>query len=259
MRSHHGHDRRFPVDPQDGRRGCVRRRPVNGPAERLRRIAGVVQALGEPDPLPGLCRATVPVLAVSGAGLMMSAGEAPAVHACWGEVSGYLQELQRATGQGPCRDAHDSGRPVSEPDLGRLDPDRWPGFAAPARQAGVVAIFSFPMRVGAVRLGALTVHRSRPGGLSDEQDWDARMIAGIAATAILRFQAGAPAGTVGRELTSLVDHDAVVHQATGMASAQLEVPLAEASVRLRAHAFATGIPLTDVARDIVARRLRLDR
>jgi hypothetical protein len=84
------------------------------------------------------------------------------------------------------------------------------------------------------------------------------MIAGIAATAILRFQAGAPAGTVGRELTGLVDHDAVVHQATGMASAQLEVPLAEASVRLRAHAFATGIPLTDVARDIVARRLRLE-
>jgi hypothetical protein len=114
------------------------------------------------------------------------------------------------------------------------------------------------MRVGAARIGALTVHRSRPEGMSDDQDWDARAIAGIAAAAILRFQAGAPAGTVGCELTSFVDHDAVIHQATGMASAQLGIPLAEASVRLRAHAFAGDRPLADVARDIVARRLRLD-
>jgi hypothetical protein len=251
MRSHDGHDRRSRADPPDGR-------PVNDPAERLRRIAGVVQALGEPDPLPGLCRATVPVLAVSGASLMMSVGEVPTPLAWSGEVSEWLEDLQRATGQGPSRDAHDSGLPVSEPDLGRLDPDRWPGFAAPARQAGVAAIFSFPLRVGAARLGALTVHRPQPECMCDEQDWDGRAIAGIAATAILRFQAGAPPGTLGRELTSLVDQDAVVHQATGMVSAQLEVSLADASVRLRAHAFASGRPLADVARDIVARRLRLD-
>jgi hypothetical protein len=147
---------------------------------------------------------------------------------------------------------------VWEPDLGRLAAGRWRGFAAPARQAGVAAIFAFPMRVGAARLGALTLHRSRPEEMSDEQGWDARAIAGIAATAILRFQAGAPGGAVGSELTGLVDQHAVVHQATGMVSAQLGVPLAEAAVRVRAHAFAAGRSLCDVARDIVARRRRLD-
>jgi len=266
MRSHDGHDRRSGADPQDGShvgapsRGSPssRRRSVNAPAERLRRIAGVVRALSEPDPLPGLCRATVPVLAVSGASLMVSIGESPSPLAWSGKVSERLEDLQRATGGGPCRDAHETGRAVSEPDLGRLDPGRWPGFAAPARQAGVAAIFAFPMRVGAARIGALTVHRPWPEGMSDEQDGDARVIAGIAAAAILRFQAGAPEGTVGRELTSLADQDAVIHQATGMASVQLGIPLAEASIRLRAHAFAADRPLVDVARDIVARRLRLD-
>ena len=51
---------------------------------------------------------------------------------------------------------------------------------------------------------------------------------------------------------------AEVSQATGMLVAQLEVEPAEALVRLRAHAYATGRSATDVARDILDRRLRLE-
>ena len=50
---------------------------------------------------------------------------------------------------------------------------------------------------------------------------------------------------------------AEVSQATGMLVAQLEVEPAEAVVRLRAHAFATGRSATNVACDILDRRLRL--
>ncbi|WP_459953125.1 ANTAR domain-containing protein, partial [Mycobacterium avium] len=49
-----------------------------------------------------------------------------------------------------------------------------------------------------------------------------------------------------------------VSQATGMLVAQLEVEPAEALVRLRAHAYATGRSATDVARDILERRLKLE-
>jgi hypothetical protein len=51
---------------------------------------------------------------------------------------------------------------------------------------------------------------------------------------------------------------AEVSQATGMLVAQLGVEPAEALLRLRAHAYATGRSSTDVARDILERRLRLD-
>ena len=51
---------------------------------------------------------------------------------------------------------------------------------------------------------------------------------------------------------------AEVSQATGVLVAQLEVEPAEALLRLRAHAYATGRAATDVARDIIERRLRLD-
>jgi hypothetical protein len=49
---------------------------------------------------------------------------------------------------------------------------------------------------------------------------------------------------------------AEVHQATGMISVQLGVSLEEAFVRLRAHAFANGAALGDVAGEVVGRRLR---
>jgi hypothetical protein len=48
-----------------------------------------------------------------------------------------------------------------------------------------------------------------------------------------------------------------VNQATGMLVAQLNVKPAQALMRLRAHAYATDRTPTDVARDILARRLRL--
>ena len=51
---------------------------------------------------------------------------------------------------------------------------------------------------------------------------------------------------------------AEVSQATGMLVAQLDVGQAVALVRLRAHAYATGAPVTAVARDILDHRLFLE-
>ena len=74
---------------------------------------------------------------------------------------------------------------------------------------------------------------------------------------VLSLQDGAPAGTLAADLDDAVAYRAEIHQASGMVSIQLQVPVAEALVRIRAHAFADGRPLGAVAADIVARRLRL--
>jgi AmiR/NasT family two-component response regulator len=52
-------------------------------------------------------------------------------------------------------------------------------------------------------------------------------------------------------------HRAEIDQATGMLTEQLGTGIADAFVRLRAYAYANDRRLSDVARDIVARRLRL--
>jgi hypothetical protein len=48
-----------------------------------------------------------------------------------------------------------------------------------------------------------------------------------------------------------------VHRAAGMVMVQADIPIDQALTRLRAHAYAAGRPLPDVAQDIIERRLRL--
>jgi hypothetical protein len=74
---------------------------------------------------------------------------------------------------------------------------------------------------------------------------------------VLSLQDAAPAGALAADLDDAVAYRAEIHQASGMVSVQLQVPVAEALLRIRAHAFADGRPLGAVAADIVARRLRL--
>ncbi|MGO9221200.1 MAG: ANTAR domain-containing protein [Streptosporangiaceae bacterium] len=68
-----------------------------------------------------------------------------------------------------------------------------------------------------------------------------------------------PASRPGGQSPDLAVHRVEIDQATGMLTVQLRVSAAEAFARLRAYAYARDRRLADVAGDIVARRLRLDR
>ena len=145
-----------------------------------------------------------------------------------------------------------------EPDLAAPLTPRWPAFSPPALDAGARAVFGFPLQVGAVRLGALNLYRDRSGPLTVEQHADTLVMAGVAARALLAMQANASPGALAPELEVGGDFRYVVHQATGMVAAQVGCTVGEALVRLRAYAFATDRLLSDVADDVVARRLRFD-
>ena len=80
----------------------------------------------------------------------------------------------------------------------------------------------------------------------------------MVARAVLDMQAQAPPGELAADLEAGSDFRFVLHQAAGMVSAQLEVSIAEALIRLRAYAFAHERLLNNVAAAVVARELRLD-
>jgi len=204
-----------------------------------------------------LCEVCRGVTAMAGAGIMLMSGDLPAGSMCTtGQVSALIEDLQYALGEGPCVDAYQLGRPVFEPDLAEPAEPRWQAFTAPALEAGVRALFGFPMVVGTVRLGALNLWADRPGPLTDDQHGDALVMAGIAAEAVLALQAGS-SGSLAADLEDGSNFQYVVHQAAGMMSVQLDVTVAEALVRLRAHAFGNQRRLGDVAADVVSRHLRL--
>lgn len=228
--------------------------------ERLLRILARLSSHGVPGPsVAQVCELSVELAGVTGAGIMLMPADVP-----WGslcttdEASGVVEDLQFALGEGPCIDAHLDDRPVLEPDLAAPASLRWPAFTAPAVAAGVRAIFGFPLRLGTVRVGALNLYRDRPGLLSEDEYANSLVIAGVAANAVIMAQADAPPGMLASDLIASADLQVVVHQASGMVSVQLGVGVSEALVRLRAYAFGHERVLRDVARDVVARRLRFN-
>jgi hypothetical protein len=206
-----------------------------------------------------LCAVCAELTAASGASIMLMADGMSRGSVCsTNSVSDALEELQFTLGEGPCLDAYREGRPVLEPDLASPSAMRWVAFAPSAVATGARAVFAFPIRVGAARLGALQLYRDQPGPLTGDQHADAIVLADVAADVILLMQADASPGEVASDLGSSARFHYVVHQASGMVSVQLGVTVDHALVRLRAFAFSTGTPLVDVARSVVDRTLRFD-
>jgi hypothetical protein len=204
-----------------------------------------------------LCEVCAEVLVMTGAGIMLMSADVPRGSVCSSNrVSALIEDLQYTLGEGPCVDAYHQDQPVVEPDLAGPGGRRWIAFGPPAVDAGARAVFGFPLRVGAISIGALNFYRDFPGPLDDDQHADALVLAGVAARAVLGMQAGAAPGMLGAALEAGSDFRFVVHQASGMVSAQLEVSIGEALIRLRAHAFASDRPVAAVAEEVVARRLR---
>jgi hypothetical protein len=227
------------------------------------RRSRIVARIAAADPRSGetarLCEVCAEVTGMTGAGIMLFEGEVSRGSVCSTDpVSGLIERIQFDLGEGPCIDACRQGRPVLEPDLAHPVTTRWVAFSGPVLAAGARAVFGFPMQVGAVRLGALNLYRDRPGALTDDEHADALVMADIAAEAVLLLQADAPPGEVAAALQVGSDFRYVVHQASGMVSVQLGVTVGQALIRMRAYAFGNDQLLSDVARDVVARRLRFD-
>jgi diguanylate cyclase (GGDEF)-like protein len=153
----------------------------------------------------------VEILPVSAAGVsLISAGTAPRYIAASDQNALRFERLQSSIGEGPCLSAFESGQAVSVADL-RTD-DRFPHFAAAALAAGLTAVFSFPLRHGEGRLGALDLYRGTPGDLDPHTMDVAQTLADVAAAYLLNAQAREDA----REASDRFHHNAQHDPLTGL-------------------------------------------
>ena len=223
-------------------------------AERVTDILGTLWArcpdgVGLSDALVGLCVRTLPV---NGAGMALMTVDGPAgTIAASDELARELEELQFTLGEGPCVDASRTGRPVLVPDLARHAPDRWPAFTGGARDAGLRAVFAFPLRVGGIRLGVLDLYRGSIGVLAPTELADALAFADAATLLLMHQEADATGGETPSHALPVLDDRAEVHQATGVISVQAGVSLQQALSLLRARAFAEQRPIRLVAQDVL--------
>ena len=208
------------------------------------------------------CAVAVSAAHVSGAGLtVMTRSDSGRVVCVTDDVSARVEELQVTLGEGPCVDAYASRAPVLTPDLrGQQALRRWPAFAPAAKRGGRGRGLCVPAADG-----------RRPSGCDGPVPPRAavprlRMSCGMrscwptpqpcccwgARAGHDDFLGDASAGL----LSEREGYRAEIDQATGMVSVQIGVNVDVAFLRLRAYAYAEDRSLTDVCRDVVARRLR---
>jgi diguanylate cyclase (GGDEF)-like protein len=143
-------------------------------AERL------VQGFQVQEILDHLVLRIVDVLPVTGAGVMLM-GAAGELHfaAASNEMILEIETLQNELGEGPCLEAYRVGEAISIPDLAA--DARFPRFSKRARQAGMAAVFTFPMSINGRRFGALDLYRDSTGSLDGPASEAAEVLANVAA------------------------------------------------------------------------------
>ena len=105
--------------------------------------------------------------------------------------------------------------------------------------------------------GVLDVYRAEPGPLHPRELADALVLADVVLVLALDEQGGITAELDDALDTAVSTRRARVHQATGMVAAQLGVSMTDALAALRAYAYTRGRRLTEVAADVVERKVRL--
>jgi GAF domain-containing protein len=225
-----------------------------------RALLEIARDVGDERALAGqVCRAYVAGLDVDGAAISLLTASSACQTLCATDATAeLLEELQFSLGEGAGVEAAVTGRPVLVADLHHTTQvSRWPLFAAAVEeQSEVGALFAVPLQWGAINLGVLDLYRTAPGSLSEAQLRDVMSATDIAALMFLTVRTDPGDG-------AWLDHSAhgrvEIHQATGMVLVQLGVSATDALARMRAYAFVEQRLLSDVAHEVVSRRLCFTR
>lgn len=172
-------------------------------------------------------------------------------------VAEEIDEQQFTMGEGPCLDAFLHDRVESIDDIAAGDGgSRWPLFTAAVDHLDIGGVHAWPLRANNHAFGALELYSTHTRPIDDRtrsvvHDRADRIAADVAAEL-------APTRNPSIPVDDRSFSRGNVHLATGMLSVQLDVSVAEALTRLRAHAFAHNTRITTLARDIVERRRHME-
>ncbi|PZE26619.1 GAF and ANTAR domain-containing protein [Curtobacterium sp. MCLR17_042] len=175
------------------------------------------------------------------------------------EVATRVDEIQFDLSEGPCWTALATDAPVLETDLVQRPNAAWPAFNDAVRSEPVGAVFAFPVAFGPFPLGAVDVYVPEPATIEDDTVRQAMTLASAVSRRVLR-----------RALRSIADEDdalldrspssrRVVHQATGVVLAQLDISPEDAYLLLQGHAFARRTTMRRVAEEILDGTVRFEK
>jgi diguanylate cyclase (GGDEF)-like protein len=138
--------------------------------------------------LDQLVRRIVEIMPITGAGVtLISESTSPHYVAASDAAALKFEELQTVLDQGPCIVAYRTGEAVAIPDLTKED--RFRLFIPQALEAGLAAVFTYPLRHGETQLGALDLYRDSPGSLNEDDMVTAQTLADVTSAYLVNAQA----------------------------------------------------------------------
>jgi len=173
------------------------------------------------------------------------------------ERSRVLELLQLEADAGPCLDCYRTGRTVIVPDL-QDEAHRWPVFSAAASDVGFGSVYALPLRLRAEIIGTLNLFGARNQILDQDALSLAQGMADVATIGILQERAIRHSELVAEQLQSALTSRVVIEQAKGVLAEYSRLDMNVAFERLRVYARNHNRRLSDVASDIVERRLDID-
>ena len=207
-----------------------------------------------------LARAAAAALPVDGAGVSLFFSSSRRLPLGSSDAEAALAErLQFTVGEGPCLSAHATGRPVAADEA--TIRFTWPLFYTELRaRTAVRGIISLPLEDELHGFGALDLYLTEPGdvrsvALADALDVSREIVTVFRAT----DRRASPRGDGPAWLDApSAERRSLVWQAMGFLNAGLGIQSPDALELLRAHAFAEGIDLEDLAARVLDREVPLE-
>ncbi|WP_336922166.1 GAF and ANTAR domain-containing protein [Aquipuribacter sp. SD81] len=162
----------------------------------------------------------------------------------------HLETFELQIDEGPCRDCFETGVAVANVRLADAR-ERWPRFTEAALAAGFGSTHALPMRLRGRVIGALNLFTDADQRMSEEDLQVGQAMADVATIGLLQERSLQEQTVLSEQLQYALHSRVQVELAKGMLSERAGVSLEEAFRRMRLHARGRGLPLTQVAGQVI--------
>ena len=206
------------------------------------------------DFLHGLSEDSVEILRAEAAGVMLADARGGLRLIASSDERMRLLELFELQGaQGPCLDAFSSGRAVQASAADSRA--RWPVFAPRASGSGFQMMCAVPLRVRTDVIGALNLFRASDEPFTGAEMEIAQAMAEMAAIGLIQERALRERNLLATQLQAALNSRVIIEQAKGMIAEYLTMTVDDAFTVLRSYARYHNRKLSEVAGDVVDRRI----